>query len=171
MRTGVASRRTTDNSRRMIAEAAYLCAEQRGFSGGESDVTRDWIEAECEIDERLRRLEIERFVDSLEDALLTADKRVTALRRRAAALTRPAPGRSANATSSGSRARATPCDPGCAGSARSLELDELGGVEVGVPPPVAALERVELHFRLADHQDREDDEQHAQLAQRPLENH
>ena len=36
---------------RMIAEAAYFKAEQRGFQGG--DPAEDWIEAEAEIDARL----------------------------------------------------------------------------------------------------------------------
>lgn len=36
---------------RMIAEAAYYIAEQRGFNGGDS--VRDWLLAENEIDRRL----------------------------------------------------------------------------------------------------------------------
>ena len=36
---------------RMIAEAAYLRAERRGFSGG--DPEQDWVEAEREVDEAL----------------------------------------------------------------------------------------------------------------------
>ena len=39
-----------DERRRMIAEAAYLRAEARGFAGGDS--TCDWLEAESEIDSR-----------------------------------------------------------------------------------------------------------------------
>ena len=34
----------------MIAEAAYFRAEQRGFHGGAAEATRDWLEAEAEID-------------------------------------------------------------------------------------------------------------------------
>jgi hypothetical protein len=37
----------------MIAAAAYLRAEQRGFSGGDS--LDDWLAAEVEVDERLRQ--------------------------------------------------------------------------------------------------------------------
>ena len=36
---------------RMIAEAAYYKAAQRGFCGGDAD--RDWFEAACEIDARI----------------------------------------------------------------------------------------------------------------------
>jgi hypothetical protein len=36
---------------RMIAEAAYLRAEQRGFSGGDS--VADWLAAEKEVDHHL----------------------------------------------------------------------------------------------------------------------
>ena len=34
----------------MIAEAAYFRAERRGFCGGADEATRDWLEAEAEID-------------------------------------------------------------------------------------------------------------------------
>jgi len=44
---------TTEERRRMIAEAAYLRAERRGFSGG--DPTDDWLSAEAEIDRILSR--------------------------------------------------------------------------------------------------------------------
>jgi hypothetical protein len=40
-----------EERRRMIAEAAYLRAEARGFQGG--DPVQDWLEAEQEIDIRL----------------------------------------------------------------------------------------------------------------------
>ena len=36
---------------RMVAEAAYFKAEQRGFSGGSSE--QDWVEAAAEIDAML----------------------------------------------------------------------------------------------------------------------
>lgn len=38
---------------RLVAEAAYLRAEQRGFNGG--DPTADWLAAEAEIDAALSR--------------------------------------------------------------------------------------------------------------------
>lgn len=40
-----------DERRRMIAEAAYYLAEERGFSGGNSE--RDWLEAETLVNQRL----------------------------------------------------------------------------------------------------------------------
>lgn len=42
-----------EERQRMIAEAAYYRALQRGFSGGDS--VEDWLAAEREIDERLMR--------------------------------------------------------------------------------------------------------------------
>jgi len=42
---------TSQQRHQLIAEAAYLRAERRGFSGG--DPTRDWLEAEEEIDAAL----------------------------------------------------------------------------------------------------------------------
>ena len=38
---------------RMVAEAAYLRAEKRGFSGG--NPTDDWLEAEAEVDALLAK--------------------------------------------------------------------------------------------------------------------
>lgn len=42
-----------EERQRLIAEAAYFRAMQRGFSGGDS--VEDWLAAEHEIDERLLR--------------------------------------------------------------------------------------------------------------------
>ena len=39
---------TPEERRRMIAEAAFLRAQNRGFSGGNPE--QDWLEAEAEID-------------------------------------------------------------------------------------------------------------------------
>lgn len=39
----------------MIAEAAYLRAEKRGFAGG--DPVEDWLTAEREIDKVLKRIQ------------------------------------------------------------------------------------------------------------------
>ena len=43
---------STDDRRAMIAEAAYLRAERRGFSPGHE--TEDWLAAEIEVDALLR---------------------------------------------------------------------------------------------------------------------
>jgi len=42
---------TAEQRRRMIAEAAYYRAQQRGFEGG--DATEDWLAAEAEIERAL----------------------------------------------------------------------------------------------------------------------
>ncbi len=42
---------TSEERHRLIAEAAYLRAEKRGFAGG--DPSHDWLEAEREIDAAL----------------------------------------------------------------------------------------------------------------------
>lgn len=52
--TGGATRMTVsaDTRRTMIAQAAYLRAERRGFSSG--DEVEDWLAAEAEVDALLR---------------------------------------------------------------------------------------------------------------------
>lgn len=40
-----------DERRRMVAEAAYYLAEQRGFTGGDAD--SDWLQAEIQINRML----------------------------------------------------------------------------------------------------------------------
>jgi len=44
---------TAEERQKMIAEAAYLRAESRGFAGG--DPAADWLAAEAEIDQILSR--------------------------------------------------------------------------------------------------------------------
>jgi hypothetical protein len=44
---------SADQRRTMIAESAYLRAEQRGFTGG--DPVADWLESEKEVDALLSR--------------------------------------------------------------------------------------------------------------------
>lgn len=70
--------------RQMIAEAAYFRAEKRGFMGGEE--CRDWLEAEAEIDQRLRKHEIEGFVERLDEGLVIINKQLTSLRKKASTL-------------------------------------------------------------------------------------
>lgn len=45
---------SADVRRGMIAEAAYLRAERRGFSGGHDKEREDWIAAEAEVDALLK---------------------------------------------------------------------------------------------------------------------
>lgn len=73
---------TASERERMIAEAAYFKAERRGFAGG--DPLKDWCEAEAEVDARLRRLEIEQWLDRLEEGMATATKRIAGLKRKMA---------------------------------------------------------------------------------------
>jgi hypothetical protein len=77
---------STEQRKQMIAEAAYFRAERRGFNGGSGDAFSDWVQAEGEVDERLRRIEIEHFIERLEEVLLAANKKLTTLKRKAAGL-------------------------------------------------------------------------------------
>jgi len=70
--------------RQMIEEAAYFRAERRGFAGG--NPKEDWLEAEAEVDARLRRIEDEQFFDRVEEGLAAATKRLAALKRKIAGL-------------------------------------------------------------------------------------
>jgi hypothetical protein len=45
---------TEDVRRAMIAEAAYLRAERRGFTGGREKEEEDWLMAEAEVDALLK---------------------------------------------------------------------------------------------------------------------
>jgi hypothetical protein len=45
---------TEDVRRAMIAEAAYLRAERRGFTGGHEKEREDWVMAEAEVDALLK---------------------------------------------------------------------------------------------------------------------
>ncbi len=44
---------TAEERHQLIAEAAYIRAEKRGFQGGDPVV--DWLEAEQEVEQRLRK--------------------------------------------------------------------------------------------------------------------
>ena len=66
----ITSKVNEDQRRQMIAEAAYFRAERRGFSGG--DPAMDWIEAEAEVDARVREIEGAHLLACLEEGLTTA---------------------------------------------------------------------------------------------------
>ena len=70
--------------RQMVAEAAYFRAERRGFAGG--DPVTDWIEAEVEIDERVRAIEQAHELECLEDGLASATKKLATLKRKTSSL-------------------------------------------------------------------------------------
>ena len=71
-----------DSRRRnkMIAEAAYFRAEQRGFNGGDPLV--DWVQAEAEINAQLRNTDEDHILDRLDERLATANKKLKALRKK-----------------------------------------------------------------------------------------
>jgi Ribonuclease G/E len=69
----------------MIAEAAYLRAERRGFNGG--DPVADWIEAEAEVGAALRRIERDHTLERLELAVATATKTLDGLRTKVSKMT------------------------------------------------------------------------------------
>lgn len=49
---------SVESRHRMISEAAYYLAEQRGFEEGDEDRLLDWLQAEAEIDSQLSQREI-----------------------------------------------------------------------------------------------------------------
>ncbi|HVY83218.1 MAG TPA: DUF2934 domain-containing protein [Steroidobacteraceae bacterium] len=79
------SKATSPTQRRqMIAEAAYFRAEKRGFSGGGE--LGDWLEAESEVDRRLRKQEIEHFVEKLDEGLVVINTQLTSLKKKSSKL-------------------------------------------------------------------------------------
>lgn len=68
--------------RRMIAEAAYYRAEQRGFEGG--DPVADWLEAEAEVDAHLGSAQHGRVLHGLEARLAAVNETLAGLRQRVA---------------------------------------------------------------------------------------
>lgn len=67
-----------ERRRQMIAKAAYLRAERRGFQNG--DPLADWLLAEREVDAILRNEEDARYL--LEERLAWANQRLNAFERR-----------------------------------------------------------------------------------------
>ncbi|HUL83168.1 MAG TPA: DUF2934 domain-containing protein [Gammaproteobacteria bacterium] len=80
----IKSKVSEDQRRQMIAEAAYFRAERRGFNGG--DATTDWIEAEAEVNERVRQIESAHLLQCLEEGLATATKKLSSLKRKASSV-------------------------------------------------------------------------------------
>jgi hypothetical protein len=81
----VTSKVSDDERRQMIAEAAYLRAARRGFTGGDPVV--DWIEAEAEINERVRQLDSAHLLACFEEGLTMASKKLSSLKRKASSVT------------------------------------------------------------------------------------
>jgi Protein of unknown function (DUF2934) len=66
-----------EKRRQMIAAAAYLRAERRGFTGG--DCLTDWLEAEAEVDAKLARHDP---LATLEARLSIVNEELQALKKR-----------------------------------------------------------------------------------------
>jgi hypothetical protein len=82
---GITHRVSNEQRRQMVAEAAYFRAERRGFAGG--DPVADWIEAEAEVDERVREIENARLIEHLEQGLVAANERFNALKKKVSSAT------------------------------------------------------------------------------------
>jgi hypothetical protein len=66
-----------EQRRQMIATAAYLRAERRGFSNG--DAVSDWLEAEAEVETELAKHDL---LADLDERLATANEKLQGLRKR-----------------------------------------------------------------------------------------
>jgi phosphoenolpyruvate-protein kinase (PTS system EI component) len=77
-----ATKISAEERQKMIAEAAYFRAKERGFDGG--DAIADWIEAEAEVNERLRQMEHDASVERLEERFAAAREHLRSLRRKIA---------------------------------------------------------------------------------------
>jgi hypothetical protein len=72
--------KVSDGQRRqMIADAAYFLAERRGLN---RDPVADWLEAEAEVDARLRGSNGEHLLDRAEERLAATSKKLRALREK-----------------------------------------------------------------------------------------
>ncbi|MDN5849198.1 MAG: DUF2934 domain-containing protein [Nitrococcus sp.] len=72
------SKLSVEERHKMIAEAAYFRAQGRGFDG--RDAVADWIEAESEINARLRQIEHNALLDRLRERLAAAAENLRTLR-------------------------------------------------------------------------------------------
>lgn len=70
----------SERRRQMIAEAAYLRAEKRGFNGG--DAVHDWMEAEREVDAHLQHARPRLSIEQLEAQLASANEKLKALSKK-----------------------------------------------------------------------------------------
>ncbi|MDN5871888.1 MAG: DUF2934 domain-containing protein [Nitrococcus sp.] len=69
---------SAEERQKMIAEAAYFRAQRRGVDGG--DAVADWVEAESEINARLRKMEHSALIERLRERLAVAGENLRALR-------------------------------------------------------------------------------------------
>lgn len=73
---------SAEERQKMVAEAAYFRAKRRSFDGG--DAISDWVEAESEIDERLRQMEHNALLERLQARFVSARENLKSLRRKVA---------------------------------------------------------------------------------------
>lgn len=71
---------SAEQRQKMVAEAAYFRAKERGFDDGDS--VADWVEAEAEVNERLRQMEHNAFLERLEERFAAARENLKSLRRK-----------------------------------------------------------------------------------------
>jgi archaellum component FlaC len=71
--------------KQMIAEAAYFRAERRGFNG--DGFLADWLEAESEVDMRLREMEQEPLLDRLDERLTAVNEQLRAFKKKLTGMT------------------------------------------------------------------------------------
>jgi predicted nucleic acid-binding Zn-ribbon protein len=76
---------TEGQRKQMIAEAAYFRAERRGFNG--DGFLADWLEAESEVDGRLREMEQEPLLDRLDERLTAVNEKLRALKKKLSGMT------------------------------------------------------------------------------------
>jgi predicted nucleic acid-binding Zn-ribbon protein len=70
--------------RQMVAEAAYFRAERRGFDG--DGLLADWLEAEAEVEARLRESEGEPLLERLEERLAAANEKLRTFKKKLAGM-------------------------------------------------------------------------------------
>ncbi|MGH8168651.1 MAG: DUF2934 domain-containing protein [Woeseiaceae bacterium] len=75
-----ATKVSAEERQKMVAEAAYFRAQGRGFDDGDS--VADWVEAEAEINERLRQMEHNALLERLEERFAAARENLKSLRRK-----------------------------------------------------------------------------------------
>jgi DNA anti-recombination protein RmuC len=80
----VQQRVSAGQRQQMIAEEAYFRAQRRGFDGGDTVV--DWLEAEAEVDARLRETGNDRSVGGLDERLAAVTRKLEAMKKKVAGI-------------------------------------------------------------------------------------
>ena len=72
------SKVSPEERQRMIEEAAYFRARERGTQG---DPVADWVQAEADVDARLEQMEHNAFLGKLEERLASAGESLASMRK------------------------------------------------------------------------------------------